>query len=861
MSRAERRATARQHMLPEATANDDVAAISPPAQQRCYNELIESVMDVSGPGPVHLPCRPAEKRWLMTLPGWIRHRRLSLKVVVAILLASSLVTLVVTSIQLYVEYRRDLNTLEQTLTDARGSFAGPLGASLWALDEDQLQLQLQGLESLPHVKQAELSGDAELTVGETDDYPHTHQMTIPVRYRTSDGVHHQLGTVEVTASLAGIHARVWERLLTILGTQAAKTFVVSLLLLALIYYLVIRHLQYLARFARALRLDHLEDSVELPRGPGGLLRPDELDELAGSLNYATTRMAEDMDARLHAERRHRLLSGALQQSPAGVMILDDRSRLEYANPRFEAFSGCALAEHAGRPVFGDNGWLEQHLTVADGQPDPWEIAREGGEWRGEIRFRRADGQYRWAHAAISAINAGQGSQYIAVFEDLTQLRTVEKRLDYQTHFDPLTGLPNRQLMQQLLAAAIGPQGEHAGAVVLLDINNFKAINESLGPDGGDQVLRAIADHLRHLTDPGWQAGRFGNDEFILVIPGAWSADALFERICEFLEQLREVRFVNDQPFVLAFTAGVAPCPGSGRQVPELLRAADAALSRAKHNPLTPVCMADYQHQDDTRRRLTLDADLHRALAEGEFLLHYQPIIDLADGHITGLEALIRWDHPTRGLIPPDEFINLAEDNGLILPMGEWVLRASLATLAALRRDKDHASLRMAVNVSPRQLGDTAFADTITRALAEHDLPSWALTLEITERVFMEDVALACQTLHRLQEMGVNIAIDDFGKGYSSLSYLQRLQADVLKVDRGFVRSLSDNAGNRELVRTIVAIAHGFGLKTVAEGVETAADLDVLRELGCECAQGYFFYRPMPLARLQDVLGTRIDHAL
>lgn len=797
----------------------------------------------------------------MTLPGWIRHRRLSLKVVAAILLASSLVTLVVTAIQLYVEYRRDLDTLDQTLADARGSFSGPLAASMWALDEEQLQLQLQGLHSLPHVKLAELSGDVELAVGETADYPHTRGITIPVRYRTPDGVQHDLGLVEVTASLAGIHARVWERLLTILGAQAAKTFVVSLLLLALIYYLVIRHLQHLAQFARALRLDHLEESVALPRGRGGPLRPDELDELANSLNYATARLADDMSARRHAEQRQRLLAGALQQSPAGIMILDSHGRLEYANPRFEALSGCTLTGHTGRPAFGEGGWLAERVTVTDGQPDPWAIASEGGEWRGEIRLRRADGHYRWAHAAVSPIDAGQGSQYVAVFEDLTQLRTMEKRLDYQTHFDALTGLPNRTLMQQLLTAAIGPQGNTPGAVALLDINNFKAINESLGPDGGDQVLRVIADNLRSLTDPGWQAGRFGNDEFMLVIPGTWSADALLERLSRLLEDLREVRFFDDQPFVLALTAGAALCPGAGRQVPELLRAADAALARAKRDPLTPVSMADHEHQKDTRKRLTLDADMHRALAEGEFLLHYQPIISLVDDRVATLEALVRWEHPTRGLLSPDEFIGLAEDNGLILPMGEWVLRTSVQTLAGLRRDRNHTTLSMAVNVSPRQLGNPAFPDTVARTLAEHGVPASALTLEITERVFMEDVATGWQTLQQLQALGVRIAIDDFGTGYSSLSYLQRARADILKVDRSFVQNLCGNSGNRELVRTILAIAHGFGLKTVAEGVEAQAELDMLRELGCNCAQGYFFSRPLSLARLQGYLGTRIGHAL
>ncbi|SEO48945.1 putative bifunctional diguanylate cyclase/phosphodiesterase [Aquisalimonas asiatica] len=672
----------------------------------------------------------------MQFPDWVRHRRLSVKLVIAIVLLSSMVTLVVTSIQVLIEYRRDVHGLEQGLSDARSSFSRSLGASLWALDESQLTLQLRGLHQLPHVDRVELTGDMALSVGEPDGYTHRHEKTFPVSHRTADGVRHPLGEVRIDASLAAIHSRLWDRLTVILASQAFKTFVVSTILLALIYYLVIRHLQSLAGHARAIRLERPADPVLLSRPEHGFMRPDELDDVASAMNHAVSRMAQDM----------------------------------------------------------------------------------------------------------------------------RDLRAAEERLDYRTHFDMLTGLPNRHLMQQLLTATIGSTGEQACAVVLLDVDRFKAVNESIGPEAGDDVLRTVATLLRESTPADWQVGRFGNDEFVIVIPGAWRAADLRSRTGQLLQSLGANGKASHLALPLSATAGIALCPEAGRTAPELLRAVDSALQAAKQQGAGSVTVYDPMVQQETRRQLMLDADLHRALANGEFHLLYQPIVDPATATVVAVEALARWEHPDQGTIPPDTFIGLAEDNGLIVPLGEWVLRQALADIRRLRALPGRSALRTSVNVSPAQLVNGGFAAMVETALAEKALPGDALQLEITERTFLTNVARSRQALQRIEALGIKITIDDFGTGYSALNQLRRLPVNGLKIDRAFIRDMLEDPQDAQLVRAITSLADGLGLEVTAEGVETDEQLQLLRELGCDLAQGFLVGRPQPLSDLMTHLGHSHDHA-
>ncbi|MFV8834022.1 EAL domain-containing protein [Aquisalimonas sp.] len=796
----------------------------------------------------------------MQLPDWVRYRRLSVKLVVAIVLLSSAVTLVVTSIQVLIEYRRDVHGLEQGLTDARSSFSQSLGASLWALDDGQLTLQLRGLHQLPHVDRVELTGDMELAVGEADGYRHRHEKAFPIVHRTADGVLHPLGEVRIDASLAAIHSRLWDRLTVILASQAFKTFVVSMLLLALIYYLAIRHLQSLARYARAIRLHRQTEPVLLSRAEGGVMRPDELDDVASAMNHAVNRMAEDMEDRRLAEAHHRLLSGALEQSPAGVLIMDRDGRLEFANPRFESLIGRACSDRVGLPCLGRGGWLTPRIGIADGRQDPWRAVESTGAWQGEIRLRRDDGQYRWARASLQAIDSGAAVHYVALVEDLTELRAVEERLDYRTHFDMLTGLPNRHLIQQLLTATIGSMGQEACAVILLDVDRFKAVNESIGPEAGDDALRTVATLLRDSSPADWQVGRFGNDEFIIVVPGAWRAADLRSRTEQLLRSLSEHGITTHLPFPLSAAAGIALCPEAGRTVPELLRAVDSALQAAKLRGPGSVTVYDPIVQQEARRRLMLDTDLHRALANGEFHLHYQPIVAGGDNTVEALEALVRWAHPDQGAIPPDTFIGMAEDNGLIVPLGEWVLRQALADIRRLRALPGRSNLRVSVNVSPAQLAHRGFAGIVETALDEEHLPGEALQLEITERTFLTGLAQSRQALDRMERRGVKITIDDFGTGYSALNHLRRLRVNGLKIDRTFIRDMFEGRQDTQLVRAITSLGHDLGLEVTAEGVETEEQLHFLQELGCELVQGFLLGRPQPLEDILTRFGQPHDHA-
>jgi len=795
------------------------------------------------------------------LPKWLRHRRLSLRVVLVILLISSLFTLVITAYQLYGEYQRDLDSLEQRLTQAEASFAESLGRSVWALDEAQVRLQLQGILQLPHVRQVQVRGDVEMSVGADSEYPHQLDHEIPVAYQGQDGREHVLGSVTVTADLETIHSRLWNMGLFILVTQGVKTFSVSLLILAAFYYLVTRHLQALSRFAHGLRLDQLDATPRLARGQGGLLRPDELDDVSQAFDHAVARIRDDIKGREVVERERRLLAKALEQSPAGVVIMDRDGCVEYVNPRFVSFSGCDAEEVIGQPAFQQGGWLHQRVSVPDGVADPWEAVMAEGEWQGEIRFRREDRHFRWAWISLKAVGEDHAPYYIALIEDTTQLRTVQERLDFHTHFDALTELPNRVLGYEHLARAIHQAGEgQSTALLFLDLDNFKYVNDSLGHEVGDEILVMVADRLSRLSETDWVVCRFGSDEFLVIIPDVRDQGVLEKRIGQLMTAIREPIPLGEETFFLAITAGVALAPQCGSTARELLQAADTALYAAKRDRKNSLRFYEPELGRESHHRLTLDADLRQALAEGHFELHYQPVISLATGRAVSVEALIRWRHPERGLIPPDEFIPLAEENGLIIPIGEWVLRTSLMDLASLQRHPGLEAMTVAVNVSSRQLVEGDFLTTVSQALQQSHLPGDSLQLELTERLFVDELRYTRQLLSRLENMGVSLVIDDFGTGYSALSYLRRLRVDALKVDRDFVRDISDDEDDALLTRAIISLAHDLEIEVVAEGVETEAQLIFLKGCGCEKAQGFFFARPMPFEQIERFLLEAMEDA-
>ncbi|HET9074273.1 MAG TPA: EAL domain-containing protein [Solirubrobacteraceae bacterium] len=429
---------------------------------------------------------------------------------------------------------------------------------------------------------------------------------------------------------------------------------------------------------------------------------------------------------------------------------------------------------------------------------------------------------------------------LLVARDVTQARRDRAQLTALAEKDPLTGLANRAAFRAALEAALA--AEMPGALVFLDLDNFKQVNDSLGHDAGDELLVEVAARLEALVGEGQLVARPSGDEFCLLLSG-------FTRTSEITRVAHAMLDLFDRPFLVrgaevfvGASAGLARLGRDGRDVSALLTAADMAMYAAKADGRRAFRFFRPEMAERAQARLTLTSDLYRALARSEFVLHYQPQLRLRDARVTSLEALVRWNHPSLGLLAPDRFISLAEESGLIVPLGEWVLEEACRQLAAWRAQG--LRTRVAVNVAARQLVDAAFPGVVAAALARHGLPAAALELEITESALM-DAERSVAILDQLKRIGVSIAIDDFGTGFSSLARLRRLPVDVLKIDRAFIAELDSHPRTAAVVRSIIALAHNLGMEALAEGVERPSQRDRLLSEGCDLAGGWLWSRAVP----------------
>ena len=575
---------------------------------------------------------------------------------------------------------------------------------------------------------------------------------------------------------------------------------------------------------------------------------------------------ERLVAQRDAERA--LLDAVLEQMPAAVLIAEAPSgRILVGNDLVDhIFDGALSADRGTDGVLARTGFHPDGRPV---EPSEWPLARalRGERVIGEeLRVPRAAEERAWVRISASPVRDREGRIVagVAVTEDVTARKLLEARLEHQAFHDPLTGLANRALFRDRVAQALA-QARRNGmrpTVLFLDLDDFKGVNDSLGHAEGDRLLCKVAGHLLNATRGCDTVARLGGDEFaVLLTSTSEPADAavVAERIVAALARpialaAREVR--------VGASVGVATAQ-VGEGTDELLRNADLAMYQAKargKGTYEVFATALFEEMND---RAALEADLHRALDADEFRLEYQPIVDLDSERVVGVEALLRWDHPERGVVPPARFIPIAEASGVILPLGRWVLEEACRQVARWR-GAGASELYVAVNLSSSQLRHAPFSADVARALETSGLPAHALLLEITEGVVMEDTEANVSRLAELKALGVRLAIDDFGVGYSSLSYLQRFPIDVLKIDKSFVDGVHDCESDQALARTIVALGRTLSLCTVAEGIEHAPQRESLRTLGCTLGQGYFFARPMRPERLGRLLladvGLRISDA-
>ena len=547
------------------------------------------------------------------------------------------------------------------------------------------------------------------------------------------------------------------------------------------------------------------------------------------------------------EAQMQIWTELFRNSGEPIMVLDTATRILAVNEAFTRLTGYPAAE-----IVGENPgrlWVEQRQAFAS--PEFWADLNQTGSWQGELRCRQKDGTEYLRGISAARIRDAQGlpAHYIVTFTDDRERKAAEERIRYLVYHDTLTGLPNRALLFERINMAVAQAGRSKKLVVLfsIDIDRFKVINDSLGHQIGDELLRQVAQGLRQCLREEDTLSRPGGDEFVILFPNIGELNAVVPIAEKVARTVRQPIRVNGREFNLTASIGISVYPNDGADRDALLKNADAAMNFAKETGRNQYHFFTKDLSRIVTERLKTEINLRQALERQEFLLHYQPQIDIRTRRVAGLEALIRWNQPDEGLIPPGKFIPLAEESGLILPVGDWILGEA----AQQWRQWSQAGLppvTMAVNISAIQFYQHDFLEKISRLVKECGLESY-LEIEVTEGVMMKDIAVTLDIMHKLKAIGCKLSIDDFGTGYSSLGYISRFPLDKLKIDQSFVRAMLTSQTNMAIVDTIIRLANNLHLRVIAEGVETAEEMAALAARRCDEVQGYYFAKPMPAEEL------------
>ncbi|MRW92867.1 EAL domain-containing protein [Duganella sp. FT80W] len=586
-----------------------------------------------------------------------------------------------------------------------------------------------------------------------------------------------------------------------------------------------------------------------------------VDERTLALKRSNEQLAEDVAARKRTEE-------ALQESEHRFRRLLALSSDWYweqdAQFRFTNISGGFF--HKGKqdpqrfvgktrwelhPEMWNNRWGREHMATLEAHLPFANL---------EYSLPGLDGQTHWFSTAGEPVFDREGSftGYRGTGTEITERKLAEQRIQHIAHHDVLTGLPNRMLLQDRLSQAVALANRSGNSlwVMLIDLDRFKFVNDSMGHKAGDQLLKTVAHRLQESVRDSDTVARLSGDEFVAVLteyPDQALSPDVAQRI---MQAVTQPVMLEGKEFFVTCSIGVAVYGSDGSSAQRLIEHADIAMYRAKKLGRNNTQFYEPTMNEEARERLRIESALRNALERREFVLHYQPQVDLQSGRVVGMEALLRWQHPELGMVAPQRFIGLAEETGMIVEIGAWVLRTACAQ-ARQWQDAGHGALRVAVNLSPRQFSEPQLVNAITEVLEHTGLPPACLDIELTEGLFMHDVTQAVELLHKLKSLGLALSIDDFGTGYSSFSYLRHFPIDVLKIDRSFISDINED-DEAAIVVSIIALAHNLKLRVIAEGVETETQVNYLRRHGCDEIQGYYFSRPLPVEEFEQLLRQGRD---
>jgi diguanylate cyclase (GGDEF)-like protein/PAS domain S-box-containing protein len=574
----------------------------------------------------------------------------------------------------------------------------------------------------------------------------------------------------------------------------------------------------------------------------------------GEIN-AVIGVSTDITSRKKAEKDLQLASTIFANTADGIIVTDPAGTIVLTNPAFTQITGYSAAEAQGK----NPRILQSDHQDAGFYRTMWQALGSVGLWQGEIWNRRKNGELfpEWLSITTVLDPCGAVSNYVGVFSDISAIKRSQAELEHLAHFDPLTELPNRSLFHDRLSHALeraGRYNQHV-AVMVLDLDGFKTVNDSLGHPIGDQLLQQVAHRLKDCVRVEDTVARLGGDEFSVVLANLKSGDNIVDIARKILDSIERPFSINGHAAMVSTSIGIAVFPEDGTTPDLLIRNADAAMYQSKAAGRNTYHYYQPEMTQAAQRRLASEQALRRAIERQEFEVWYQPQLNLATGGLIGAEALVRWRDPERGLIPPNEFIPLAESTGMIIPIGEQVLRQVCQDITKWQTSNLNPG-KVGVNVAGPQLFRSDFIGLLCDVIEKFAIPPSALEIEITETCVLDNPELARQLLDTIQDMGISIAIDDFGTGYSSLSHLKKLPIDTLKIDRSFVSDLPDHPHDIAITRAILAMGRSLGFDVIAEGVETKEQQKFLLDEGCIQGQGYLFAKPMPFTEFTIWLQAR-----